>query len=161
MFLVCFSLIFALISWGCGRGSYWCHALKELHLTSFCLFYGPFLKNLLLCVCLLVERWLVGHCGRLQVRAVDFSVLLCAPWWGGGVSFATPWGRRRLGQTKWRSDCTLWEIFLKNETSCSGVCLKQKNTFYFKKDKIFVFKQIEISLTSEMDQQHPLASPSA
>lgn len=22
----------------------WCHALKELHLTSHCLFYGPFVK---------------------------------------------------------------------------------------------------------------------
>lgn len=67
-------------------------------------------------MCLLEESWPVGHCGRLRVRALGFCVVffffscvcmcVCVPWWGRGVSHATPWGRRRIGQTRWKSVCT-------------------------------------------------------
>lgn len=78
----CFLLIIALISWGCGRGSYWCHALKELHLTSFFMFYVPLKeKKTFSCVglcCSSAGWWVtVAGCG---VRAVDFNVLLLCVW---------------------------------------------------------------------------------
>lgn len=44
---------------------YWCHALKELHLTSYCLFYGPLMKRVCACVCWTrVGQWVtVAGCG--------------------------------------------------------------------------------------------------
>lgn len=88
-----------------GEISHRCQALEELQLTSYCLFYGPFMKLVCVCVCWTrVGQWVsVAGCGS---ELWAFACFLCVSWWGRGVNPATPWGRRRIGQTRWTSHCT-------------------------------------------------------
>lgn len=59
-----------------GEISHRCQALEELQLTSYCLFYGPFMKLVCVCVCWTrVGQWVsVAGCGsELWV----FACFLC------------------------------------------------------------------------------------
>lgn len=129
-------------------------------------------------MCLLEESWPVGHCGRLRVRALGFCVVVvvffffracvcvCVPWWGRGVSHATPWGRRRIGQTRWKSVCTsrkhwpgdcLWWTRARATQLTTDVSTHMKNN----NTKIQLIINLDSNWTSSkilMDQQwcHPM-----
>lgn len=107
-----------------------------------------------------VGQWVtVAGCGSELWAFACF----CVSWGGRGVSHSTPWGRRRIGQTRWKSVCISrnhWPFVVGIRTGYTWLnhYIKNYNRYKSNVTSIQVFSFTPENISMEQQWFHPMAS---